>query len=335
MPTFAQLRPDQDMLAPGQSGVPALLTNFSGAPATLKDQLDQFATGNKASLSDMIGSGIASFVPDTHGNMVSSVNSLSGGTDAMTVGTANPIIVYQDGTRVSAAAAASVSVAAADATNPRIDLVCVNTSGAVVSSGADATCKGTAGATPAQPATPAGYVLLAAIAVAATVTAIHQANITPVAARFGGASSAGNQIQQAALQGNNLSGTNVVAPGSVGSISDQLEQYAAIIQQIAGTAHFGDAPVSSIASLDTALTDSHVHHEYTLNTASAGVAANATILLDRAILTGSYVIAYVRSAAYLCTVVSTNGGTGGVAQVSVDQTINQNDVVFFTYVAAS
>jgi hypothetical protein len=76
------------------------------------------------------------------------------------------------------AADTSIAIAAADATNPRIDLVCVNASGAVVSSSEDAACKGTAEAVPSAPATPAHYVKLAEISVPATDTTISSGQIT-------------------------------------------------------------------------------------------------------------------------------------------------------------
>ena len=73
---------------------------------------------------------------------------------------------------------ASIAIATAHATNPRIDIVCVNTSGAIVSSGEDTACKGTAAGSPAQPSTPAHYVLLASISVPANDTTISTGQIT-------------------------------------------------------------------------------------------------------------------------------------------------------------
>jgi hypothetical protein len=73
---------------------------------------------------------------------------------------------------------ASVSIAAAHSTNPRIDIVCVNDAGIYVSSADDAACKGTAAGSPAAPETPEHYVLIAEVAVAANETEILNADIT-------------------------------------------------------------------------------------------------------------------------------------------------------------
>lgn len=83
------------------------------------------------------------------------------------------------------AADTSIAIAAAHATLGRVDIVCVNASGAIVSSSEDATCKGTADAAPVAPSTPDHYVLLAAIDVPATDTTIGAAQITDSRDLFG------------------------------------------------------------------------------------------------------------------------------------------------------
>lgn len=76
------------------------------------------------------------------------------------------------------AADAGIAVATADGTNPRIDIVCVNAAGAVVSSAEDVACKGTAAGSPSAPSTPAGYVKLAEVSVPALDTTIESGQIT-------------------------------------------------------------------------------------------------------------------------------------------------------------
>lgn len=95
-----------------------------------------------------------------------------------------------NGTLVRTTSSTNVSIAAADATYPRKDIVCVKSDGTIVSSGVDAACKGTAetaspsGATgpktskPKPPDIPSGYLLIAEVWVAAGVSAIYDADIT-------------------------------------------------------------------------------------------------------------------------------------------------------------
>jgi hypothetical protein len=71
-----------------------------------------------------------------------------------------------------------IRIAAGDATHPRIDLVCVDTSGVVQGSFGDALLKGTPAAVPEAPATPAGYVLLAEVAVGVGATTFAADKIT-------------------------------------------------------------------------------------------------------------------------------------------------------------
>jgi hypothetical protein len=77
-----------------------------------------------------------------------------------------------------------VALAAADDTYPRIDLVCVNVDGGLVSSDADSALEGVAGAVPEAPATPEGYVAIAQALVGAAATQILDGDITDVSPRF-------------------------------------------------------------------------------------------------------------------------------------------------------
>ena len=76
----------------------------------------------------------------------------------------------------------SVTVPAADATNPRIDLIVAQvldaTAGAASSIGQVVDVAGTPAASPVAPATPASSIVLAQVAVAAGVTSIVAGNIT-------------------------------------------------------------------------------------------------------------------------------------------------------------
>lgn len=79
--------------------------------------------------------------------------------------------VRNSGARV-AFNAGTVTLAAADGTNPRIDLVVVNNSGTL------SKVDGTAAASPARPAVPANSVALAEVRVPANDTAVTQDQIT-------------------------------------------------------------------------------------------------------------------------------------------------------------
>jgi hypothetical protein len=76
-----------------------------------------------------------------------------------------------NGDRFTPSAVASLAVTAADATNPRIDIVYVSSLGVVTY------LAGTAAATPSAPSVPAGGQKIAEINVAAEVTTIVAANI--------------------------------------------------------------------------------------------------------------------------------------------------------------
>ena len=90
----------------------------------------------------------------------------------MTVKVSAGTIYMADGTRYTPSATATLAVTAAYATNPRIDIVYVASNGTVTY------LAGTAAATPVQPTTPAGGMLLATILVTAGKTSILTADIT-------------------------------------------------------------------------------------------------------------------------------------------------------------
>ena len=89
----------------------------------------------------------------------------------MTVNVSSGIIYMQDGERFEVEAA-TMPVAAADAENPRKDIIYINATGVV------SYYPGTAAAVPEAPETPLGSQLLAEIAVAANATTIETENIT-------------------------------------------------------------------------------------------------------------------------------------------------------------
>lgn len=97
------------------------------------------------------------------------------GTPNMTVAVASGSIKY-NGSTVSVSSA-SPSIAAADTTNGRLDLVVVDNTGAVTSSGTNAAVKGTAASAPVMPTIPANSIVLACVYVPANDTAINSNQI--------------------------------------------------------------------------------------------------------------------------------------------------------------
>ena len=84
-------------------------------------------------------------------------------------------------------AAATATITTADATNPRIDLVCITVNDAAYSGSLNSVAinvvKGTAAGSPTVPSTPTNSIVLAQIAVGAGVTSITSGNITDVRVR--------------------------------------------------------------------------------------------------------------------------------------------------------
>ena len=92
-------------------------------------------------------------------------------TPDMTVKVSAGVAYTATGIRYAPSAVASLAVTAANATNPRIDIVYLSSAGVITY------LAGTAAATPSAPATPTGGLRLAEISVAAGATSIAAANI--------------------------------------------------------------------------------------------------------------------------------------------------------------
>ena len=89
-------------------------------------------------------------------------------------------MAYNDG-------AANATITTADATNPRIDLVCITVNDEAYSGSLNSVAinvvKGTAAGSPSVPSTPTNSIALAQVAVAAGATTISSGNITDVRTR--------------------------------------------------------------------------------------------------------------------------------------------------------
>ena len=103
--------------------------------------------------------------------VVSGLGVTAQSTPDMSVSVAAGTCYKADGTRFNFPSAVTLAATAADATNPRIDIVYVSTAGVRTY------LAGTAGATPAAPATPTDGTLLAEISVAAGATTVAAASI--------------------------------------------------------------------------------------------------------------------------------------------------------------
>lgn len=93
-------------------------------------------------------------------------------TPNMTVAVSGGVVYMADGTRLAPLAVSALAINAADATNPRIDIVYLSSSGVV------SCLAGLAAPTPVASTLPTGGFLLAEISVTANVTAITSAMIT-------------------------------------------------------------------------------------------------------------------------------------------------------------
>ncbi len=82
------------------------------------------------------------------------------------------------GGRFVYAAATDLVIPAAEATNPRIDLICIADDGTIEGPTENAALEGTSAASPTAPSTPAGYLPLAEVTVGAGATEIETADIT-------------------------------------------------------------------------------------------------------------------------------------------------------------
>ena len=134
-------------------------------------------------------------------------------------------------------AATTLTVTAASAVNPRIDLVCATVNDSYYTGSLNnvsfQVIAGTPAASPTAPALPANSISLATIAVGTSVTSILNANITDTRAAAGsniGLSSTGtytvaNMTATSALQGATVTSTgNITQTGtnSIGSLPDTI-----------------------------------------------------------------------------------------------------------------
>ena len=104
--------------------------------------------------------------------IISGLTTTTQSTPDMTVNVATGTVHMANGVRYVPTASPTLAITASDVTNPRIDIVYVNSSGVI------AYLAGTPNVSPVVPTTPAGGFLLAEISVAANATIIITANIT-------------------------------------------------------------------------------------------------------------------------------------------------------------
>ena len=141
----------------------------------------------------------------------------------------------------------TATISTANATNPRIDLICITVSDAFYSGTTNTVAfnvvAGTPAVSPAVPATPANSIVLAQVAVAANATQILNANITNVATQATtpiGLSSSGTYTV------NNLTATTALLSASITgttSVSSPLLTSTGNITQT-GTNSIGSLPDS-------------------------------------------------------------------------------------------
>ncbi|OLN21391.1 hypothetical protein BTO30_14825, partial [Domibacillus antri] len=101
----------------------------------------------------------------------SGLNTTASATPDMNVQVQPGVIYMPDGKRFAYTAAATITVTAADSTNPREDIIFINESGVIEY------IAGTPAATPTEPALPAGAMHLSTVPVPAGATAIDQSMI--------------------------------------------------------------------------------------------------------------------------------------------------------------
>ena len=111
-------------------------------------------------------------VESTGYGVINGLTTYAQATPNMTVGVLNGTVHMSDGTRLSPIGSGSMIITTSDATNPRIDIIYVNS---------DATIGYLAGTplpSPIAPSIPIGTFLLSQISVTANATSITSANIT-------------------------------------------------------------------------------------------------------------------------------------------------------------
>lgn len=124
-----------------------------------------------AALSTSVSQLSTQMIEKTSYGVYSGLSVTAQSTPNMTVSVAVGIIYMVDGTRLTPAAVSALAITTADATNPRIDIVYVNSSGVI------AYLAGTAAASPSAPSVPTDGQKIAEISVAAGAAAITTAMI--------------------------------------------------------------------------------------------------------------------------------------------------------------
>ena len=161
---------------------PPFVLQASSHPAASFRRVLEFVLGGRGDTGSATGQGgvrtAADLAVTANGTPNMSVNVAAG--EAVVVGSESQLIqgayhVYNDATK-------NLTIAASDPTNPRIDIVVAKVQDAEYSGATNAwslaVVTGTPAASPAVPATPANAIVLAQIAVAASVTTIVSGNIT-------------------------------------------------------------------------------------------------------------------------------------------------------------
>ena len=147
---------------------------------------------------------------------------------------------------------ASATIAAADVSNPRIDIVCATIEDSAYSGATDAwsisVTTGTAAASPVAPSLPSNSLLLCTVAVAAAASSIVDANLTDGRVQWGEAYRVGG-TDVAVADGGTGSSTALTARAALGStIGSDVQAWAAVLD--ATTASFLTADRSKLDGVE-------------------------------------------------------------------------------------
>jgi hypothetical protein len=147
---------------------------------------------------------------------------------------------------------ASATIAAADVSNPRIDIVCATIEDSAYSGATDAwsisVTTGTAAASPVAPSLPSNSLLLCTVAVAAAASSIVDANLTDGRVQWGAAYRVGG-TDVAVADGGTGSSTALAARAALGlTISSDVQAYSAVLD--ATTASFLTADRSKLDGVE-------------------------------------------------------------------------------------